>query len=1489
MRMCRGLCQAITWPKHGGITLDTYTGYLPVIEVPTSSVTVWVSLENGLETRPSHLYDCLIEDVSLNRAFQQDGEETMLDSPTDATTVRIHGWSTQATKTHLQRNCGLNTQKYSKFKAVKVSTYNPVCMHIELKKNKKRQIQLEFRIFDCFYGWTAIYTSIGGGANYAQVSADLRNRLSIDNLAAAISQSTPAQLPMSDHSDQQYDNVYIDKLAGIEADTSVNGQSAYTERDPEGRQSEDFILTKVRFSQVGSKPPGCSTSPGSLSASDTKRSGDLDTCTVPSFESAVLSSPDAGQPPTNYLSDTSTNQNAYVSERDAGEEKTTSPEISPLVDKGFLQGGEICIYNIISRKMTMARLSTGRDGSRKVMDAYMLLLAKPPVRFTLADYFDRLNNTSTTPKPLLPRLVVPAPKVTGLQTPVEKALMMSHSTSLDDVSDSLLNPGGNGSESVSSSVTFGHIPMDAVDYLVKRRSFLLICLAERYEELIRLLDEELELTGQPPENYNQYMHDCHDAQAAAKRLRAPEPAKTEEDGSRSSDLISLTDPGLERLRTGLLGQRLQKTGFPISPMNVRKFSMRVSPSVHSLRQTSLLSLSDQEKPSSEGLLPPVATFPQFVKNYALQLPNLSGCIHQKPSVKPRSDNISIMWNWSGFSVSKETLCAGAVYSMSETKVRGVVVQPRYNPSFSKAFDAERSHSFSKQGEMLDSHDLRDSKCSEQYSMSRKAPVGRESHIKSTSMSDIYSGVRESWMDANESEESSNSVATVERDALSSTDRESSFQEAVVAKGEAENGEGRDSEVTWINVELEALRNIMEVNLRLAADSKRKEASRKAYRLAARQNEQAINQLEEQRRILLGLPSVGKETTPSIRRKGEKPRGNITRKSGNARSASEVRISTSSDSLNRKTSGQSKLGSSSTENGTVRRVLLPAPTNSVMYDGLVHTAPMFSKPTQSKPDVNSSLNVNRSSASTASMPEPDEERSNRMGTSGILPADTENDSKEQNSLISDPQAASSPIQNPCVRRLARTPFPKKEQTAAPDTDHSDDGRDSGRSTLFQSSPHTCDDSKDTYSTENRTSVDSQDSTCSPTPGTYRGNNATPVSVRRHTIQTESNKGSAPSPGPFQFRFENENSPVDYRMPTQEAFMYSRLPAYNNGGYPTRTDGYELPGRRTFEFSSHIPYEVEVKKATPPYPNEPYFSVAHRVMPSIQMRPAHQAVSAQELYGVSSVSGMHVLSPDYNKPPPYPSLQAQHFHPNPQNFNVGSRSRTPDPMLSATRGIRPVEYGIRFEPQHPSESDYYPNTTYPGYDPLPHSLQPLYYDRTHFAMPTRSSPSFWEAGLWSPDSSSFDPVKKGMAINRRIQANTHNLILGARRPKWLEREFTDRKSDDINALSLAVHIDIGNFAGSIFSIENTFGLHSSPSGECPLQIPQEILISGNLIFEPQDCSLNPMNGVVSSDSTHLVCTSQLVLFNRLSNKSWLYGSEASVFNTDVMLSMMMTAKD
>ncbi|KAG5451752.1 hypothetical protein CSKR_109183 [Clonorchis sinensis] len=1083
--------------------------YQCTIPSPYFSVSKWVSLENGLETRPSHLYDCLIEDVSLNRAFQQDGEETMLDSPTDATTV----------------------------------------------------------------------------------SADLRNRLSIDNLAAAISQSTPAQLPMSDHSDQQYDNVCIDKLAGIEADTSVNGQSAYTERDPEGRQSEDFILTKVRFSQVGSKPPGCSTSPGSLSASDTKRSGDLDTCTVPSFESAVLSSPDAGQPPTNYLSDTSTNQNAYVSERDAGEE--------------------------------------------------------PPVRFTLADYFDRLNNTPTTPKPLLPRLVVPAPKMTGLQTPVEKALMMSHSTSLDDVSDSLLNPGGNGSESVSSSVTFGHIPMDAVDYLVKRRSFLLICLAERYEELIRLLDEELELTGQPPENYNQYMHDCHDAQAAAKRLRAPEPAKTEEDGSRSSDLISLTDPGLERLRTGLLGQRLQKTGFPISPMNVRKFSMRVSPSVHSLRQTSLLSLSDQEKRRSEGLLPPVAT----------------------------------------------------------------------------AFDAERSHSFSKQGEMLDSHDLRDSKCSEQYSMSRKAPVGRESHIKSTSMSDIYSGVRESWMDANESEESSNSVATVERDALSSTDRESSFQEAVVAKGEAENGEGRDSEVTWINVELEALRNIMEVNLRLAADSKRKEASRKAYRLAARQNEQAINQLEEQRRILLGLPSVGKETTPSIRRKGEKPRGNITRKSGNARSASEVRISTSSDSLNRKTSGQSKLGSSSTENGTVRRVLLPAPTNSVMYDGLVHTAPMFSKPTQSKPDVNSSLNVNRSSASTASMPEPDEERSNRMGTSGILPADTENDSKEQNSLISDPQAASSPIQNPCVRRLARTPFPKKEQTAAPDTDHSDDGRDSGRSTLFQSSPHTCDDSKDTYSTENRTSVDSQDSTCSPTPGTYRGNNATPVSVRRHTIQTESNKGSAPSPGPFQFRFENENSPVDYRMPTQEAFMYSRLPAYNNGGYPTRTDGYELPGRRTFEFSSHIPYEVEVKKATPPYPNEPYFSVAHRVMPSIQMRPAHQAVSAQELYGVSSVSGMHVLSPDYNKPPPYPSLQAQHFHPNPQNFNVGSRSRTPDPMLSATRGIRPVEYGIRFEPQHPSESDYYPNTTYPGYDPLPHSLQPLYYDRTHFAMPTRSSPSFW----------------------------------------------------------------------------------------------------------------------------------------------------------------------
>ncbi|OON20391.1 hypothetical protein X801_03730, partial [Opisthorchis viverrini] len=1109
----------------------------------------WGSLESGSETRLSHLYDCLIEDASPTRGFQPDGEETMLGTPTDATTV----------------------------------------------------------------------------------SADLRNRLSIDNLAAAISQSTPAQLPMSDHSDQHYDNVCIDKLASNAADIGVNGQLAYTERDPEVRQSEDFILTKVRFSQVGSKPPGCSTSLGSPSPSDTKRGGDLDTYAVPSTESAVLSSPNAEQPPTNHLSDISTNKNPYISERDASAVST-----------------------------------------------------EPPVRFTLADYFDSLNNTPTTPKPLLPRLVVPAPKMTGLQTPVEKALEMSHSTSLDDISDSLLNPGGNGSESASSSVTFGHIPMDAVDYLVKRRSFLLICLAERYEELIRLLDEELELTGQPPENYNQYMHECHDAQAAAKRLRAPEPTKIEEDGSRSSDVISQAvllansivtrnifrmqdngnlgfplkqrllfsflsqreDPGLERLRTGLLGQRLQKTGFPISPMNVRKFGVHVSPSSHSLRQSSLLSLSDQEKRRSEGVLPPVAT----------------------------------------------------------------------------AFNAERSQSFYKQGGMLDSRDLRDSKCSEQNGMSRKAPVGRGSHIKSTSMSDIYSGVRESWMDASELEESSNSVVTMERDAVSSTDRESSLQEAVAGKGEAENGEGRESELTWINVELEALRNIMEVNLRLAADSKRKEASRKAYRLAARQNEQAINQLEEQRRILLGLPSGGKETTPLTRHKGGKSHGGITRKSGNARSASEVRISAPSDSLNGKASGQSKLSSSSTENGAVKHVLLPAPTNSVMYDGLVHTAPIYNEPIQSKPDANSSLNVNEPSAPTASTPEPDEERLNRMGTCGALPAYSKNDSKKQNSLISDPQAASSPIQNPCVRRLTRTPFPRKEQTVPPDTDHSDDGRDSGRGTLFHSSPHTCDDSKDTYSTENRTSVDSQDSTCSPTPCTYRGNNSTPVVVRHHTIQANYYKDTMPSPGPLQSHFEDGNSPVDYRMPTQEAFMYSRLPAYNNGSYPTRTDGYELPCRGTFAFTSHIPYEVEVKKATPPYSDEPYFPVSHRVMPSMQMRPAHQAASVQELYDVSSVSDIHVFAPEYNRPPPYPSLQAHRSHPNPQNFNVGSRSRTPDPMRSATRGIRPVDYEIQFESQPPSDSGYYPNTTSPGYDPLPHSFQPLYYDRTHFAMPTRSSPSF-----------------------------------------------------------------------------------------------------------------------------------------------------------------------
>ncbi|KAF5394369.1 hypothetical protein PHET_11686 [Paragonimus heterotremus] len=121
-----------------------------------------------------------------------------------------------------------------------------------------------------------------------------------------------------------------------------------------------------------------------------------------------------------------------------------------------------------------------------------------------------------------------------------------------------------------------------------------------------------ELTGRPPEDYNQCLHDYHAAQAAIKHLRSTDRPDQSNGSSNEQPIppttvaqdlngmgqqeraIRSSTPGLPS-PNGLLGSRLQETGFPLAAHTVRNASMKLSPSANSLLVTSRLSLQEEDQ------------------------------------------------------------------------------------------------------------------------------------------------------------------------------------------------------------------------------------------------------------------------------------------------------------------------------------------------------------------------------------------------------------------------------------------------------------------------------------------------------------------------------------------------------------------------------------------------------------------------------------------------------------------------------------------------------------------------------------------------------------------------------------------------------------------------------------------------------------------------------------------------------------------------------
>ncbi|TPP59377.1 hypothetical protein FGIG_10349 [Fasciola gigantica] len=348
------------------------------------------------------------------------------------------------------------------------------------------------------------------------------------------------------------------------------------------------------------------------------------------------------------------------------------------------------------------------------------------------------------------------------------------------------------------------------DYLIKRRFFLLERLVERYEELLKLMNEELELTGRPPKHYLESMNARKAAMAALNKLtpprtQIPEPSEAgrHQVDKQSSDNQRAPGAQLPPVTELRATNRLLETRFLLSPRTVRKATVKLSPSANNLLLSSQVSLCSGDTQSmGEPDLSNTRT-----ASLADQCP-LHCSLHDRAkmgSAKPDSNRRRypmISWN------------------------------KRRQLGNSRGLASYRN---------LAGDTSTNSEATGDHSTDHPTPL-------SISLSDLTCRCTNGFVQFI----SPNGLATdPETDDLGSTEQR---RASIVSLGcgsvdQSENTD-RAEALAWIEMELEAVRKILEANRKCAAEPGRKRESRKAYQLVCQKNEQTIAQLERQKVLLL---------------------------------------------------------------------------------------------------------------------------------------------------------------------------------------------------------------------------------------------------------------------------------------------------------------------------------------------------------------------------------------------------------------------------------------------------------------------------------------------------------------------------------------------------------------------------------------------------------------------------------------------------------------
>ncbi|KAK4470335.1 hypothetical protein MN116_005899 [Schistosoma mekongi] len=454
---------------------------------------------------------------------------------------------------------------------------------------------------------------------------------------------------------------------------------------------------------------------------------------------------------------------------------------------------------------------------------------------TLADYFDVLKKQSNerTPHSILPREIINHYQMSTNKSHLSASSIFASSKQQLNVNhNELANEQINVNKiSTNSSGTSNNdgctepsFPLDYYNYLKKRRIFLTDRLLSRYHELITLLNEELELTGHPPANYLQHTHAYHEALEAFKRIHGNDLPNADHDViTNNESCLQMRIKGQHPKSMNFIpvrGSRLQETGFMLSPRVMRRASMKLSSSVNCLLKSSHSSL--------------------FTEDLSSQ--------NQEQSMHTDGDSSSqILENSSNSSHlikdnQHDTINSTTPVTKKLPKENSII--QKLNKSIPSAFKSRFTLNLVKSN-----YDL---------STSASSPSLCDSGIflRQTTKTTPSTTIPESLATTTTAHSSSSPRSSVSTGLANITQPLSNQSNKIISvnnnKQDACNpysGQDIQQAISWLEVELNAVKNIMLANVKCADENKRNRASRKAYRLAIKHNQETITNLEDQIRGL----------------------------------------------------------------------------------------------------------------------------------------------------------------------------------------------------------------------------------------------------------------------------------------------------------------------------------------------------------------------------------------------------------------------------------------------------------------------------------------------------------------------------------------------------------------------------------------------------------------------------------------------------------------